>query len=114
MNHLGERIRAAGRDAELLSHSYRETSHELWALLTLWGFFFAGSGFGKVLLYDAALHVEAPSGGGLVCRGGRNRRPIAADGRPAGGHGVAGWDKHNSRRLVGTVVTCAVRTAKTQ
>jgi hypothetical protein len=32
----------------------------LWALQILWGFFFAGSGFGKVLLYDAALYAEAP------------------------------------------------------
>lgn len=32
----------------------------LWALQILWGFFFAGSGFGKVLLYDAALYADAP------------------------------------------------------
>ncbi|MFI6295318.1 DoxX family protein [Nonomuraea sp. NPDC050790] len=32
----------------------------LWALQILWGFFFAGSGFGKVLLYDAALYEAAP------------------------------------------------------
>lgn len=32
----------------------------LWALQILWGFFFAGSGFGKVLLYDAVLYAEAP------------------------------------------------------
>jgi hypothetical protein len=32
----------------------------LWALQILWGFFFAGSGFGKVLLYDAALYAQAP------------------------------------------------------
>lgn len=31
-----------------------------WALQILWGFFFAGSGFGKVLFYDAALYAEAP------------------------------------------------------
>ncbi|MEH1129767.1 DoxX family protein [Micromonospora sp. CPCC 206061] len=32
----------------------------LWALQILWGFFFAGSGFGKVLLYDAVLYAQAP------------------------------------------------------
>ncbi|MFG6196296.1 DoxX family protein [Nonomuraea sp. JJY05] len=32
----------------------------LWALQALWGFFFAGSGFGKVLLYDEALYAAAP------------------------------------------------------
>lgn len=32
----------------------------LWALQILWGFFFAGSGFGKVLLYDGALYADAP------------------------------------------------------
>jgi uncharacterized membrane protein YphA (DoxX/SURF4 family) len=32
----------------------------LWALQVLWGFFFAGSGFGKVLLYDEALYAAAP------------------------------------------------------
>ncbi len=32
----------------------------LWALQILWGFFFAGSGFGKVLLYDGALYAQAP------------------------------------------------------
>jgi hypothetical protein len=32
----------------------------LWALQVLWGFFFAGSGFGKVLLYDSTLYAEAP------------------------------------------------------
>lgn len=32
----------------------------LWALQLLWGFFFAGSGFGKVLLYDGALYAAAP------------------------------------------------------
>ncbi|BCJ43457.1 hypothetical protein GCM10010168_42330 [Actinoplanes ianthinogenes] len=32
----------------------------LWTLQILWGFFFAGSGFGKVLLYDAALYADAP------------------------------------------------------
>jgi uncharacterized membrane protein YphA (DoxX/SURF4 family) len=32
----------------------------LWALQLLWGFFFAGSGFGKLLLYDDALYAEAP------------------------------------------------------
>ncbi|MEZ7125324.1 DoxX family protein [Nonomuraea sp. AD125B] len=32
----------------------------LWALQAVFGFFFAGSGFGKVLLYDAALYAEAP------------------------------------------------------
>ncbi|MEU6787590.1 DoxX family protein [Nonomuraea angiospora] len=32
----------------------------LWSLQTLWGFFFAGSGFGKVLLYDDALYAAAP------------------------------------------------------
>jgi uncharacterized membrane protein YphA (DoxX/SURF4 family) len=31
----------------------------LWSLQVLWGFFFAGSGFGKVLLYDGALYAEA-------------------------------------------------------
>ncbi|WP_157246916.1 DoxX family protein [Nonomuraea typhae] len=31
-----------------------------WALQTLFGFFFAGSGFGKVLLYDGALYAAAP------------------------------------------------------
>ena len=29
----------------------------LWALQIVWGFFFAGSGFGKVLLYDGALYA---------------------------------------------------------
>ncbi|MCA2226595.1 DoxX family protein [Nonomuraea aurantiaca] len=32
----------------------------LWALQGLFGFFFAGSGFGKVLLYDGALYAAAP------------------------------------------------------
>ncbi|WP_431916430.1 DoxX family protein [Nonomuraea jabiensis] len=32
----------------------------LWSLQALFGFFFAGSGFGKVLLYDAALYAAAP------------------------------------------------------
>ncbi|MEV4013682.1 DoxX family protein [Nonomuraea angiospora] len=32
----------------------------LWSLQALWGFFFAGSGFGKVLLYDEALYTTAP------------------------------------------------------
>ncbi|NUW29985.1 DoxX family protein [Nonomuraea sp. SMC257] len=32
----------------------------LWALQVLFGFFFAGSGFGKVLLYDGALYAAAP------------------------------------------------------
>jgi hypothetical protein len=32
----------------------------LWALQILWGFFFVGSGFGKVLLFDAALYAQAP------------------------------------------------------
>jgi uncharacterized membrane protein YphA (DoxX/SURF4 family) len=32
----------------------------LWALQALFGFFFVGSGFGKVLLYDAALYAAAP------------------------------------------------------
>lgn len=31
----------------------------LWSLQVLWGFFFAGSGFGKVLLYDGALYTAA-------------------------------------------------------
>ncbi|MFI6921430.1 DoxX family protein [Nonomuraea spiralis] len=32
----------------------------LWSLQALWGFFFAGSGFGKVLLYDDTLYATAP------------------------------------------------------
>jgi hypothetical protein len=32
----------------------------LWALQIVWGFFFAGSGFGKVLLFDDALYAAAP------------------------------------------------------
>lgn len=32
----------------------------LWPLQVLFGFFFAGSGFGKVLLYDGALYAAAP------------------------------------------------------
>ncbi|MFI6317497.1 DoxX family protein [Nonomuraea sp. NPDC050556] len=32
----------------------------LWFLQVVWGFFFAGSGFGKVLLFDAALYADAP------------------------------------------------------
>ncbi|MER7005385.1 DoxX family protein [Dactylosporangium sp. NPDC000555] len=32
----------------------------LWTLQIVWGFFFAGSGFGKVLLYDADLYAAAP------------------------------------------------------
>ncbi|WP_327092195.1 DoxX family protein [Nonomuraea sp. NBC_01738] len=32
----------------------------LWPLQALFGFFFAGSGFGKVLLYDDALYATAP------------------------------------------------------
>ncbi|MFI6815919.1 DoxX family protein [Nonomuraea sp. NPDC050328] len=32
----------------------------LWALQGLWGLFFAGSGFGKVLLADDALYAAAP------------------------------------------------------
>lgn len=32
----------------------------LWSLQALFGFFFVGSGFGKVLLYDEALYTAAP------------------------------------------------------
>jgi hypothetical protein len=32
----------------------------IWVLQVLGGFFFAGSGFGKVLLYDGALYAAAP------------------------------------------------------
>lgn len=32
----------------------------LWSLQALWGFFFAGSGFGKVLLLDGNLYAAAP------------------------------------------------------
>ncbi|MEV4513634.1 DoxX family protein [Dactylosporangium sp. NPDC049525] len=32
----------------------------LWTLQIVWGFFFAGSGFGKVLLYDGTLYAAAP------------------------------------------------------
>ncbi|WP_433435462.1 DoxX family protein [Nonomuraea sp. CA-141351] len=32
----------------------------LWPLQVLFGFFFAGSGFGKVLLYDGVLYAAAP------------------------------------------------------
>jgi hypothetical protein len=32
----------------------------LWVLQVMWGLFFAGSGFGKVLLFDATLYAEAP------------------------------------------------------
>lgn len=32
----------------------------LWTVQVLCGFFFAGSGFGKVLLYDGALYAAAP------------------------------------------------------
>ncbi|MFB4284306.1 DoxX family protein [Nonomuraea sp. MTCD27] len=32
----------------------------LWSLQVLFGFFFAGSGFGKVLLYDGVLYAAAP------------------------------------------------------
>ncbi|SEM87024.1 DoxX family protein [Nonomuraea pusilla] len=32
----------------------------LWSLQALFGYFFAGSGFGKVLLYDGALYAAAP------------------------------------------------------
>ncbi|MEV0391143.1 DoxX family protein [Nonomuraea sp. NPDC050643] len=32
----------------------------LWSLQALFGFFFAGSGFGKVLLYDGVLYAAAP------------------------------------------------------
>ncbi|MEV4472341.1 DoxX family protein [Nonomuraea sp. NPDC049504] len=32
----------------------------LWALQAVFGFFFAGSGFGKVLMWDAALYAAAP------------------------------------------------------
>ncbi|MEW9552537.1 DoxX family protein [Nonomuraea sp. NPDC050783] len=32
----------------------------LWSLQVVFGFFFAGSGFGKVLLYDDALYAAAP------------------------------------------------------
>jgi hypothetical protein len=32
----------------------------LWPLQALFGFFFAGSGFGKVLLYDGVLYAAAP------------------------------------------------------
>jgi uncharacterized membrane protein YphA (DoxX/SURF4 family) len=32
----------------------------LWSLQALFGFFFAGSGFGKALLYDEALYAAAP------------------------------------------------------
>ncbi|SEH00904.1 DoxX-like family protein [Nonomuraea solani] len=32
----------------------------LWSLQALFGFFFAGSGFGKVLLYDGSLYAAAP------------------------------------------------------
>ncbi|MCK2215350.1 DoxX family protein [Actinomadura sp. ATCC 31491] len=32
----------------------------LWALQAVFGFFFAGSGFGKVLMYDDSLYAAAP------------------------------------------------------
>ncbi|MEV4551393.1 DoxX family protein [Nonomuraea wenchangensis] len=32
----------------------------LWSLQALFGFFFVGSGFGKVLMYDEALYAAAP------------------------------------------------------
>ncbi|MEV6304321.1 DoxX family protein [Actinoplanes sp. NPDC051861] len=32
----------------------------LWTLQILWGFFFAGNGFGKVLLADDAVYADAP------------------------------------------------------
>jgi hypothetical protein len=32
----------------------------LWTMQILWGFFFAGNGFGKVLLSDPALYAQAP------------------------------------------------------
>ncbi|MCP2323231.1 putative membrane protein YphA (DoxX/SURF4 family) [Hamadaea flava] len=32
----------------------------LWVVQALWGVFFAGSGFGKVLLYDDTLYAAAP------------------------------------------------------
>ena len=35
-------------------------SGALWSLQVLCGFFFAGSGFGKVLLYDGVLYAAAP------------------------------------------------------
>jgi hypothetical protein len=40
--------------------SRSRTNKALWALQVLWGAFFVGSGFGKVLLYDAALYAAAP------------------------------------------------------
>jgi hypothetical protein len=42
-------------------HALRVTLNGvLWTLQVLWGFFFAGSGFGKVLLYDNELYAGAP------------------------------------------------------
>ncbi|MEV0202632.1 DoxX family protein [Nonomuraea sp. NPDC050691] len=42
-------------------HAWRFTLNgALWPLQVLFGFFFAGSGFGKVLLYDEALYAAAP------------------------------------------------------
>ena len=52
VNHLG--VKNQRRELRLTLNGV------LWALQILWGFFFAGSGFGKVLLYDGVLYAEAP------------------------------------------------------
>ncbi|MET8908904.1 DoxX family protein [Micromonospora sp. NPDC004551] len=48
-------IQPAGR-----RESWWRSNGALWALQILWGFFFAGSGFGKVLLLDGDLYAAAP------------------------------------------------------
>jgi hypothetical protein len=52
----------AGSERELTTGRKKRFTLDgvLWALQVLWGFFFAGSGFGKVLLADGALYAQAP------------------------------------------------------
>lgn len=52
VEHRGRRAQAPGARFTL--------NGILWLLQVLTGFFFAGSGFGKVLMYDEALYAAAP------------------------------------------------------
>ncbi|MGW0478978.1 DoxX family protein [Nonomuraea sp. NPDC003214] len=59
--HVGANLLGAEDQAKPTGRGMRFTLNGgLWSLQVLFGFFFAGSGFGKVLLYDGALYEAAP------------------------------------------------------